>query len=44
MNLRLSARLRDQSIRDPLTRLFNRRYMEETLGERCDAPKGIVLA
>jgi len=30
-NLRLSGKLRDQSIRDPLTGLFNRRYMEETL-------------
>lgn len=31
MNLRLREKLRDQSIRDPLTGLFNRRYMEETL-------------
>ena len=30
-NLRLSESLRNQSIRDPLTGLFNRRYMEETL-------------
>ena len=30
-NLRLRERLRDQSIRDPLTGLFNRRYLEETL-------------
>jgi diguanylate cyclase (GGDEF)-like protein/PAS domain S-box-containing protein len=30
-NLRLRERLRDQSIRDPLTGLFNRRFMEETL-------------
>jgi len=30
-NLRLSEKLRQQSIRDPLTGLFNRRYMEETL-------------
>ena len=30
-NLRLRAILRVQSIRDPLTGLFNRRYMEETL-------------
>jgi diguanylate cyclase (GGDEF)-like protein len=30
-NLRLRETLRHQSTRDPLTRLFNRRYMEETL-------------
>src|SRR5207245_2850000 len=30
-NLRLQERLRDQAIRDPLTGLFNRRYMEESL-------------
>jgi GGDEF domain-containing protein/HAMP domain-containing protein len=30
-NLRLRDTLRSQSIRDPLTGLFNRRYMEETL-------------
>jgi diguanylate cyclase (GGDEF)-like protein/PAS domain S-box-containing protein len=30
-NLRLRAALREQSIRDELTGLFNRRYMEETL-------------
>jgi diguanylate cyclase (GGDEF)-like protein/PAS domain S-box-containing protein len=30
-NLRLRDRLREMSIRDPLTGLFNRRYMEETL-------------
>jgi diguanylate cyclase (GGDEF)-like protein len=37
-NLRLRDRLRNQAIRDPLTGLFNRRYLEETLGrelERC---------
>jgi diguanylate cyclase (GGDEF)-like protein len=31
MNLKLRETLRDQSIRDPLTGLFNRRYMEESL-------------
>jgi diguanylate cyclase (GGDEF)-like protein len=30
-NLQLREKLRDQSIRDPLTSLFNRRYTEETL-------------
>ncbi|MBI3898357.1 MAG: diguanylate cyclase [Gammaproteobacteria bacterium] len=30
-NFRLRARLHNQSIRDPLTGLFNRRYLEETL-------------
>ncbi|MFA5180248.1 MAG: diguanylate cyclase [Syntrophales bacterium] len=30
-NLKLRETLRDQSIRDPLTGLFNRRYMEESL-------------
>jgi diguanylate cyclase (GGDEF)-like protein len=30
-NLKLSERLRNQSIRDALTGLFNRRYMEESL-------------
>src|SRR6185369_2149889 len=30
-NLKLQDTLRQQSIRDPLTGLFNRRYLEETL-------------
>ena len=30
-NLNLQNRLREQSIRDPLTKLFNRRYLETTL-------------
>ena len=30
-NLNLTETLRQQSIRDPLTNLFNRRYLEETL-------------
>ena len=30
-NIRLRASLREQSLRDPLTGLFNRRYLEETL-------------
>lgn len=32
VNQRLQRGLREQTIRDPLTGLFNRRYMEETLG------------
>lgn len=32
VNHRLQRGLREQTIRDPLTGLFNRRYMEETLG------------
>jgi len=38
-NLRLQDSLRTQSIRDPLTGLFNRRYLEESLTRelaRCD--------
>jgi len=31
VNHRLQRSLREQTIRDPLTGLFNRRYMEETL-------------
>jgi diguanylate cyclase (GGDEF)-like protein len=31
INLQLRERLRDQSIRDPLTGLYNRRYLDETL-------------
>jgi diguanylate cyclase (GGDEF)-like protein/PAS domain S-box-containing protein len=48
-NLRLRESLKSQSIRDPLTGLFNRRYMEETLerelrrAERRKAPIGIVM-
>ncbi|HEU4402918.1 MAG TPA: diguanylate cyclase [Candidatus Polarisedimenticolia bacterium] len=48
-NLRLRETLRSQSIRDPMTGLFNRRYMEETLerelrrAERSQRPLGVVL-
>jgi diguanylate cyclase (GGDEF)-like protein len=48
-NLRLRESLRAQSIRDPLTGLFNRRYMEETLerelrrAERERHPVGILI-
>jgi diguanylate cyclase (GGDEF)-like protein len=39
VNLRLRERLRHQSIRDPLTGLFNRRYMEESLELECARAK-----
>jgi diguanylate cyclase (GGDEF)-like protein len=48
-NLKLRDTLRSQSIRDPLTGLFNRRYMEETLerelsrAERSRAPLAVVM-
>jgi diguanylate cyclase (GGDEF)-like protein len=49
INLKLRETLRDQSIRDPLTGLFNRRYMKETLereirrAERHQSPLGVVM-
>jgi diguanylate cyclase (GGDEF)-like protein len=48
-NLALRESLRAQSIRDPLTTLFNRRYMEETLerelarAARHDSTVGMVM-
>jgi diguanylate cyclase (GGDEF)-like protein/PAS domain S-box-containing protein len=48
-NLKLRETLRQQSIRDPLTGLFNRRYMEETLArelrrvEREKKPLGVIM-
>ncbi len=48
-NLKLRETLRSQAIRDPLTGLFNRRYMEETLerelrrAERRQSPLGIIM-
>jgi diguanylate cyclase (GGDEF)-like protein len=48
-NLRLRDRLQQQSIRDPLTGLFNRRYLEETLerevhrARREQQPVGVVM-
>jgi diguanylate cyclase (GGDEF)-like protein/PAS domain S-box-containing protein len=48
-NLRLQERLRDQAIRDPLTGLFNRRYMEESLererrrAQRRGMPLGVIM-
>lgn len=48
-NLELRANLREQSIRDPLTGLYNRRYMEESLGRellraaREEATLGVMI-
>ncbi|HLW46756.1 MAG TPA: diguanylate cyclase [bacterium] len=48
-NLRLRESLRAQSIRDPLTGVFNRRYLEETLereirrAERAHHPLGLIM-
>ncbi|GEM49285.1 diguanylate cyclase [Deinococcus cellulosilyticus] len=49
VNIRLRDRLKEQSIRDPLTGLFNRRYLEETFerevrrAERHRLPMGVVM-
>lgn len=49
VNDNLRSRLREQSIRDPLTKLFNRRYMEEALAletaraERSGADLSVVM-
>lgn len=49
VNLRLRERLQDLSVRDPLTGLFNRRYMEESLlreisdAARTGNPVGLVM-
>jgi len=48
-NLRLRETLRSQSFRDPLTGLFNRRYMESTLNRellrasRKERPLGLIM-
>jgi diguanylate cyclase (GGDEF)-like protein/PAS domain S-box-containing protein len=48
-NIRLRESLRNQSIRDPLTGLFNRRYLEETLArelhqaERSERPLAVIM-
>jgi diguanylate cyclase (GGDEF)-like protein len=48
-NMRLRESLRDQSIKDPLTGLFNRRYLEETLereisrSARSGKPVGLMM-
>jgi len=34
-NLHLQKALKEQSIKDPLTKLFNRRYLEETMAREC---------
>jgi diguanylate cyclase (GGDEF)-like protein len=50
VNLNLRTLLREESIRDPLTRLFNRRYLEETLmrelarAQRDRLSLGILMA
>ncbi|WP_245654075.1 sensor domain-containing diguanylate cyclase [Novosphingobium rosa] len=50
VNHRLQRGLREQTIRDPLTGLFNRRYMEETLAleiarsTRSGQPLSVVMA
>lgn len=49
-NLRLRSALRNLSIRDPLTTLYNRRYLEEALAreikraERNNRPLGVIMA
>ncbi len=48
-NIQLRDQLREQSIRDPLTGLFNRRYLNETLereisrASRYEYPLGIIM-
>lgn len=48
-NVRLRERLRQQSVRDPLTNLFNRRYLEETFdreifrASRAGASVGVIM-
>lgn len=48
-NLKLRDRLQELSVRDPLTRLFNRRYLEETLArevrraERAQSSLGLIM-
>ena len=48
-NLKLRETLQNQAIRDPLTGLYNRRYLEETMdrelhrSRRLKAPLGVVM-
>ncbi len=50
VNDNLRSRLREQSIRDPLTKLFNRRYLEEAMqletarAQRNASPLAVVMA
>lgn len=49
VSLKLREELRSRSVRDPLTKLFNRRYLEETLlrelanGKRTNQNLGLVM-
>jgi diguanylate cyclase (GGDEF)-like protein len=49
LNIRYREALQNQSIRDPLTTLYNRRYMEESLerelhrAQRTEAPVAVVM-
>jgi diguanylate cyclase (GGDEF)-like protein len=49
VNLKLRETLRSQAVRDPLTGLYNRRYLEETLvhellrAERHQTPLGLMI-
>ncbi|MBA3696619.1 MAG: diguanylate cyclase [Methylotenera sp.] len=49
VSLKLREALRNRSVRDPLTKLFNRRYLEETLarelsnGKRSDQHLGFIM-
>ena len=48
-NIALREKLRTQSLRDPLTGLYNRRYMEDaleryvSLAERTDSPTSVIM-
>src|SRR5665647_3466264 len=48
-NLKMQENLRDMAVRDPLTELFNRRYLEETLereflrATRQGAPIALIM-
>jgi len=48
-NVRLREKLRDQSIRDPLTQLYNRRYLEDVVyreisrARRLGVPIGVIM-
>lgn len=49
VSLKLREALRNRSVRDPMTRLFNRRYMDETLirelanCKRSNKPLGVIM-